>query len=733
MTLAPFFGELAARRLFVVYQLRPRTDGRAGTDKVPVDPYDRLRDVDCHDPAKRLTLAEAELLVPADGRHGVGYVLTEQAGTFFLDLDHCRTADGWAPYVAPVLAQFAGAFVEISSSGDGIHVLGGYTGPRPLHVTRCKAMSAEIYTAARFVALTGSAATGSVTTDHTAALTWLLQWFPPRVDDGEGEWTTEPRAGYGIADDAQLVEHAMRSTSARAAFGSAASFADLWTCNLEKLARAFPPQTAGQNHDGSAADLAFCNHAAFWSGGNCEQVARLLRSSGLARPKHGREDYLRATVLRACASTTSWYAARSEPAAVPAPPTTVGVPTEPAAHVMTLDRKNRYEATLPNLEHVIGAEQTTRVGFDEFRSRIMIARAGTDEWQPLTDDDTIALRTWLERVERFAPISPTLMHDALQLVARRYRFDSAVTWLDGLRWDGVPRVGTFLPVYCGAVDDEYARAVSRYVWTGLAGRVLTPGCQLDMVVALQSPQGRLKSTGLQAMVPDAEHFTDGLSLHQDDDNFKRLIRGKLVVEIAELAGLSRADINVVKRTITRRTEEWIEKYRTHETRFKRRCMLFATTNDERFLPPDETGNRRWLPVEIARIDRERIAVDRVQLWAEGAAIYRQSGIAWADAERLAAGRHQRYEQTDVWETEIERWLTSPTPSPTPGAQPGPPPCTRPLALSEVLFGALRMNTGAMDARAEKRAGRVLRQLGYESRNVKLDGRVARRWVAAGSA
>src|SRR5205814_348718 len=99
--------------------------------------------------------------------------------------------------------------------------------------------------------------------------------------------------------------------------------------------------------------------------------------------------------------------------------------------------------------------------------------------------------------------------------------------------------------YCGAVDDEYTRAVSRYIWSGLAGRVLLPGCQLDMVVALQSPQGRQKSTGLRSMVPDPEFFTDGLSLHQDDDDFKRLIRGKLVVEIAELAGLSRADIHVV--------------------------------------------------------------------------------------------------------------------------------------------------------------------------------------------
>jgi predicted P-loop ATPase len=257
---------------------------------------------------------------------------------------------------------------------------------------------------------------------------------------------------------------------------------------------------------------------------------------------------------------------------------------------------------------------------------------------------------------------------------------------------------------------------------------MSPGCQLDMVVALQSPQGKHKSTGLQAMVPAEEAFTDGLSLHEDDDDFKRLMRGKLVVEIAELAGLSRGDINVVKRTITRRHEEWVEKWQTQPTRYPRRCMLFATTNEERFLPTDETGHRRWLPVEIGGLDRAAIAADRDQLWAEGATIYRASGIAWSEAERLAATRHSRYEQSDVWETEIQRWLDSSASPERPGATPGTPPRTRPLSISEVLAGALRMSNAQMDAKAEKRAGRVLRALGYERRNVKIDGSVLKRWI-----
>src|SRR5258707_6485298 len=274
----------------------------------------------------------------------------------------------------------------------------------------------------------------------------------------------------------------------------------------------------------------------------------------------------------------------------------------------------------------------------------MMPPAGTIAWRPLSDEDMLRMRATFAEKYDFMPIGKEMMRDAFDLVAADRHFDSGQVWLENLVWDGEPRVERFLTDYCGAADDEYMRAVSRYIWTGLAGRTLEPGCQLDMVIAMQSRQGTGKSTGLKLLAPNPEQFTDGLSLHQHDDNFKRLIPGKTVVEIAELAGLSRADINVVKRAITRTTEEWIEKYRTTESRYLRRCVLFASTNEREFLPPDETGHRRWLPVEITELDRDRIVEDRDQLWAEGAARFRHSGIAWQDAERLATGRHAKHEQ-----------------------------------------------------------------------------------------
>ena len=196
---------------------------------------------------------------------------------------------------------------------------------------------------------------------------------------------------------------------------------------------------------------------------------------------------------------------------------------------MTTDSKGRYEATLDTVRRIL--ETDGMLSFDDFRSEPMMLRGVVP--MPMTDKDYIDLRTMFEREKSFSRVGKELMRDAVLAEAQRRRFDSGIEWLDGLTWDGVPRVERFMSTHFGAADDEYTRAVGRYMWTGLAGRMFEPGCQLDMVIALQSKQGTGKSTGLKALAPDPDWFTDGLSLHEDDDNFKRLMRGKVIVEIAE--------------------------------------------------------------------------------------------------------------------------------------------------------------------------------------------------------
>jgi predicted P-loop ATPase len=589
---------------------------------------------------------------------------------------------------------------------------------------------------------------------------WALAWshFKPSAIEGldnSPEWTTteDSRCQFVGSDEERIaIARRMKSMAARLAPGRI-TFEDLWTANADKLSRVWPGNN-GKPYDASSADQSLFNSLMYVFGNNCERVRNVALTHpdcALRREKWDRPDYLGRTILKAAAIPKRWtartaiaaastpgHAAPTPPIArqpIPAPqpqapvqtagPSTLVAPPPPATPLvpvpalpsMTTDSKGRYESTLDTVRRIL--ETDGLLSFDDFRSEPMMLRGVVP--MPMTDKDYIDLRTMFEREKSFASVGKDLMRDAVLAEAQRRRFDSGIEWLDSLTWDGVPRVDTFMSTHFGAADDEYTRAVGRYMWTGLAGRMFEPGCQLDMVIALQSKQGTGKSTGLKALAPNPDWFTDGLSLHEDNDNFKRLMRGKVIVEIAEMAGLSKGDINVVKRCITRTTEKWIEKYQTAETVYNRRCMLFASTNEQEFLPPDETGQRRWLPVIITEINRELVTADRTQLWAEGAAIWRESGIAYAEAERLAAGRHKRHEQTDVWETRISEWLVTTPPT-------GQPPYLRPLTASEVLEGALRMQAAHMDGKAEKRAARVLRTLGYANKLTKIGGLMVRRWM-----
>jgi hypothetical protein len=587
-------------------------------------------------------------------------------------------------------------------------------------------------------------------TDWLLSLAWLY-FKPTAAQETPATWTTDDDPSCTITGtDDERIAFLRRTKSAAVKFGNSRkiTFEDLWTANADKLRVAWPANPnakSGLPYDASSADQAFFNHLAWGFGDNCDAMERVAKQGEclLYREKWKRPDYLRETILKAVALPKQWTGRKSPairalapPAgAVLAPPPPLQAPQQvpaaigehvipappakmaPALPSVTINGKGLFEPTLDTVRRTL--ESDGLLSFDDFRNEPMLQHGIVR--LPMTDKDYIDLRTAFEREKGFASVGKELMRDAVLAESQARRYDSGIEWLEAQVWDGVPRVERFMHTHFGAEDNEYTRAVGCYMWTGLAGRMFEPGCQLDMVIALQSKQGTGKSTGLKALAPDPDYFTDGLSLHEDNDNFKRLMRGKVVVEIAELAGLNKGDVNVVKRAITRTHEEWIEKYQTTQTKYARRCMLFASTNEQEFLPPDETGQRRWLPVVITEINRALVEADRAQLWAEGAVIWKASGIAYADAERLAMGRHKAHEQTDVWLTRIGEWLTA-----TPLS--GQPPYMRSLAISEVLEGALRMQPSQMDGKSAQRAGRVLRQLGYISKNVKIERHVVKRWM-----
>ncbi|TQD17689.1 replication protein [Enterobacter hormaechei] len=384
------------------------------------------------------------------------------------------------------------------------------------------------------------------------------------------------------------------------------------------------------------------------------------------------------------------------------------------------DKWGRIEATISNAAKAVVRPDFVDIDirFDQFRDEIMFAQAGSGQWQAFTDADYARLRITMEK-RGFKPVGRELIRDVVLLAADEQPFDSATTWLNGLEWDGVPRIETFYHTHFGTADTPYTRAVSMYMWTALAGRVLEPGVKADMVPILVGPQGCGKSSGVEALSPDPAFFTE-ISFAEKDDDLARKMRGRLVAEIGELRGLNTKELESIKAFVTRTHENWIPKYREFATQFPRRLVFVGTTNEDEFLA-DKTGNRRWLPVEVSKVDVKAIKSDLLLLWAEARETFKRlGGIQFRDAERLGASVHEQYTIKDAWLETVEKWLDTPDLM----TNDIPRNCEF-LRASDVLRDAIGLNPSHIGKREEMRISNVLQNCGYKRVQRRVDGKKMR--------
>jgi hypothetical protein len=309
LTLPSAFAPMANYRQFIVYTVVASATRPGKTDKFPVCFRTGRVKVNAHDAQYQTDFTTASTMAAGMGADfGVGFVFTDADPFWFMDLDGCHTGVDWNDTAKYFCNLFAGAAIEVSTSGKGLHIFG--TGQVIPHNTRYGALGLEFYHTGRFVALTGSGAVGDAGKDFTSILPGMLSaYFPP---SGVGEisftdWTTEPCAEWnGSVDDAEILRRAMRSNSLGSAFGNRASFADLYDCNVTALSVAYPDSTGVNAFNASSADAALAQHLAFWTGKDCARIERMMRNSALLRSKwDSRDDYLPTTIIKACAMQTS--------------------------------------------------------------------------------------------------------------------------------------------------------------------------------------------------------------------------------------------------------------------------------------------------------------------------------------------------------------------------------------------------------------------------------------------
>lgn len=296
----------AAFKQFIIYKSVPSVTRPGKTDKFPCDYRTGHYPVSAHDSQYWLDHQTAIATAARFGEgFGIGFVFTDADPFWFLDLDNCLLPDGrWNPVAQQFSGILKGCAVEISQSGKGLHFFG--IGRPPAHRSRNDVYGLEFYNRGRFVALTGNGAMGNAACDASAILPAIVAaYFPPDASQGNSqEWTTEPDPEWrGPKSDEELLRRAMNSRSSASAFGSRASFADLYLANDQVLAQAYP-DSGGRPYDCSAADAALAQHLAFWTGKDCERIRRIMLLSKLTRDKWEREDYLPRTILGAVGRQT---------------------------------------------------------------------------------------------------------------------------------------------------------------------------------------------------------------------------------------------------------------------------------------------------------------------------------------------------------------------------------------------------------------------------------------------
>ena len=263
-----------------------------------------------------------------------------------------------------------------------------------------------------------------------------------------------------------------------------------------------------------------------------------------------------------------------------------------------------------------------------------------------TDTDDANLRVWLEK--HYDITGKEKIADALTAVLTRHSYHPIRDYLNGLTWDGVPRLDRIIIDYMGAEDSELNRAMSRKHFVAAVARVFNPGCKYDYCLIMSGAEGIGKSTLLRVM--GGKWFNDSITTLEGKEGMEQLRRA-WVVELGELSSIKRSDVEQVKAHLSKQVDIYRAAYARRVLEHPRQCVFCGTTNEALFLKGD-TGNRRFWVIPVAaelrkyRDWNEAIRRDRDQLWAEAVHYYKQGEPLYLSEELEAQAKQRQQDFND---------------------------------------------------------------------------------------
>jgi predicted P-loop ATPase len=249
----------------------------------------------------------------------------------------------------------------------------------------------------------------------------------------------------------------------------------------------------------------------------------------------------------------------------------------------------------------------------------------------LEDDDLTSVLDYAQH--HGLPInSKDIAQAAIVHVAKKNHFHPVRDWLKSLTWDGNGRVDYWLIDYLGAEDTPYNRSVGRWFLISMIARVFKPGCKADYTLMFVGTTGSEKSGACAVL--GGEWFSDDLPDIHDKDA-KLHLRGKWLVEVADLTAFQRGHESQVKAYLTRRVDRYRPPYGRNDIVQPRQTVFIGTTDKSTGIFTDEEGNRRYWPVAVnavGEINLKALGAARDQILAEAYQLYLKDEPWWPPRE-----------------------------------------------------------------------------------------------------
>ena len=398
-----------------------------------------------------------------------------------------------------------------------------------------------------------------------------------------------------------------------------------------------------------------------------------------------------------------------------------GINPPPWWDALILGAKNRIIPCAANVFAVLRADPAFvgRFGFDQLSNCTVVRKPLIWDQSPQSQlprdwneyDDSMLVE-WFQRHE--IAVEPATVRNGVETIAREYKFHPVLEYLYSLTWDGQDRLDEWPINYLGCKDSAFVRAVAAKWMISAVARVEQPGCKADCALVLEGIQDLGKSTVFRIL--GEPWFSDEIAALGTRDASEQVV-GMWLIELAELDALTRAaDVAAAKAFMSRQVDRFRPAYGHRVIKYRRQCVFGGTVNSGGW-QRDETGGRRWWPLECTQIDLDGLALIRDQLWAEAHARY-ISGETWWLEDRVvlneAREEQARRHETDAWEPTVLGWAA--------GKIEG-------VTMSDILTssGCLDIKKGDIRRDQQMRVSSILRTNGWVRRQKENEQTGVREW------